>query len=186
MAGFVIVVVGRGRWPHRKRRICPHAATQWRLRYRGQEFVLWSAKRHGITGVLRHRDGGWRSSIDCAGEFTRMAHMKKKKPAQAEAGVQHLAPVESTVLGRHQSLVNHAAVVRYDDGDVRQPGWVTIKTMGSAWVVEIKDPDTAMRLTVIQATLDDALTLASLLLDAEEAPWEPDPWLMKAKAQKKK
>jgi hypothetical protein len=112
--------------------------------------------------------------------------MKKKKPAAVDAATQHIAPLESRIMGGHQALLNHCAITRYDDGDARQPGWYTVKTMGSAWVVEVKDPDTAMRLVVIQATYDDALTLAALLLDAEEAPWEPDPWLMKAKSQKKK
>lgn len=112
--------------------------------------------------------------------------VKKRNVQKAASDAAHIAPVESTVLSRHHSLVRHCCEVRYDDGDARQPGWFSVKTMGSAWVVEVKDPDTCSRLVVIQATLDDALTLAALLLDADEAPWEADPWLTAAKAKKKK
>jgi len=94
--------------------------------------------------------------------------------------------MESVILAKYHSLVAHCAATRYDDGDPRQPGWFTVKTLGSAWLVEVKDPDTCARLVVIQATLDDAITLAALLLDSEECPWEPDPWLTAAKAKKKK
>lgn len=119
--------------------------------------------------------------------YTEARKMKKKKAAQTASDAQHLAAVESQLFSKLQSLISHAAVTKYDDGDPRQPGWFTVKTMGSAWVIEIKDPDTAMRLVVVQQTLDEALMLASLLLESEEAPWEPDPWLsaQKAKAKKK-
>jgi len=111
--------------------------------------------------------------------------MKKKKQVGQPSDAMHLAAMESTILSKHHSLVAHCAVTKYDDGDTRQPGWWTLKTMGSAWVVEVKDPDTCMRLVVVQQTADEALTLASLLLESEEAPWEPDPWLTAAKAKKK-
>jgi len=83
--------------------------------------------------------------------------------------------------GKLMGLVAHCADIKYDDGQARQPGWITIKTMGSAWVVECKDPDTTAVLRVVQATLDDALALASVLLESEEAPWEQDKWLQQQK-----
>jgi hypothetical protein len=98
----------------------------------------------------------------------------------------HLAAVESVLFSRLQPLVSHCTDTRYDTGEARQVGWWTVKTMGSAWVVEVKDPDTCSRLVVVQQTLDDALMLASVLLESEEAPWEPDPWLTAAKAKRKK
>jgi len=106
--------------------------------------------------------------------------MRKKSTGQVKAdgtGPSHLAAVESTILGNHLELVKHCSITRYDDGDPRKPGWFTVKTMGSAWVVQVKDPDAALSLTATGQTLDDALTLADLLLGSEEAPWEPDPFL---------
>jgi len=112
--------------------------------------------------------------------------MKKKKQVGVTPDAAHLAAMESGMFSKHHALVAHCASVKYDDGDARKPGWWTVKTMGSAWVVEVKDPDTAARLVVVQQTLDDAITLANLLLESEEAPWEPDPWLARANAEKKK
>ena len=112
--------------------------------------------------------------------------MKKKSVGQPQAGTDrpyHLAAVESNVFSKLHELVKHCAVTRYDDGDPRRPGWFTVKTMGSAWVVQVKDPDSCLSLSATAQALDDALILADLLLASEEAPWESDPFL---KAQSKK
>lgn len=97
----------------------------------------------------------------------------------------HLAPVESELLGKLSQIIAHCAVVKYDDGDARKPGWITLKTMGSAWVLEAKDPDSCCRMTASADTLDNALTMLDLLLGSEEAPWEPDPWLRQQLNRKK-
>ena len=89
----------------------------------------------------------------------------------------HLAAVESNVFAKLGSLVAHCSVVRYDDGEARRPGWFTVKTMGAAWVIQVKDPDACASLTATASSLDDALALADLLLSADSAPWEPDPFL---------
>lgn len=138
--------------------------------------TIWKALR-GSSITYRHPNAEW---------FGDLKKMKKKKPSEAKTDAHHLAAMESTLFGRLQPLIAHCAVTKYDDGDARQPGWWTLKTMGSAWMVEVKDPDTCMRLVVVQQTADDALTLASVLLESEEAPWEPDPWLTAAKAKKGK
>jgi len=115
--------------------------------------------------------------------------MKKKVRKDATApGVKHVAPLESELFVKLHALAAHCAVTQYDDGDPRKPGWFTVRTLGAAWQIELKDPDTCQRMLVTQATLDDALLLATLLLDSEDAPWEPDPWMtqMKARSAKKK
>jgi hypothetical protein len=115
--------------------------------------------------------------------------MKKKTSPSAgpsKDGPRHLAAIESNVFTKLMGLVAHCCVTKYDDGDPRKPGWFTVKTMGSAWVVQVKDPDSAMSLSATGQTLDDALALADLLLTAEEAPWEPDPFLKRAAAPAKK
>lgn len=106
--------------------------------------------------------------------------------AAGQDGPKHLAAVESDVFGKLTSLIAHCAVTRYDDGDPRKTGWFTVKTMGSAWVVQVKDPDSGASFTATSNTLDDALALADLLLSSEEAPWEPDPFLKRLESGKKK
>lgn len=101
-------------------------------------------------------------------------------------GPHHLAPLESNVFAKLHSLVAHCAVSRYDDGSPRKPGWFTIKSMGSSWCVQVKDPDSCQSLQAIGATLDDALVLAALLLEAESGPWEPDPYLRQQAAKNPK
>lgn len=95
----------------------------------------------------------------------------------------HLAAVESNTFTKMANLIQHCCVTRYDDGDPRKPGWFTVKTMGSAWVVQVKDPDAGLQLSATAQFLDDALCLADLLLGSEEAPWEPDPFLRNAKVK---
>lgn len=149
-------------------------------------FDLTGKKWYGITCYSTTRKGGVFSHWDDV-EWWGDLQMKKKKAKDTSAApAAHLAAMESPLFAKIHSLVAHCAATAYDDGDPRQVGWWTVKTMGSAWVVEVKDPDTCARLVVVQQTLDDALTLAALLLDSEEAPWEPDPWLMASKAKKKK
>lgn len=101
-------------------------------------------------------------------------------------GVQHLAPVESDVFSKLPNLVSHCCVTQYDDGEVRQPGWFTVKTLGSAWVVQVKDPDAGAQITATSDTLDNALCLADLMLGSEDAPWEPDRFLRSQGARRKK
>jgi len=112
--------------------------------------------------------------------------VKRRVKGASESEAQHVAAVESAIFTKLHPLVAHCAATKYDDGEPRKPGWITIKTMGAAWVLEAKDPDTCSRLVVVQQTLDDALLLASVLLESDEAPWEPDPWLSQQAARNKK
>lgn len=114
--------------------------------------------------------------------------VKKKALGVGGEGVdrpKHLAAMETNLFSKLFNLISHCAVTRYDDGDARQPGWFSIKTLGSAWVVQVKDPDSCLQMSCTGQALDDALALADLLLGSEEAPWEPDPFA-KARAGKKK
>lgn len=111
----------------------------------------------------------------------------KKRTAKKEMGdASHLAPIESDRFHDLLSLVEHMSVRRYDDGDPREPGWITIKTQGSAWIVQVKDPDACCSFSAVGETLDKALATAALLLSTDEAPWEPDTWLAQSAARKKK
>lgn len=112
--------------------------------------------------------------------------MKKRQAKGAGEGGKHLAAVETNVFHQHAALVEHCCCRQYDDGDAREPGWITIKTQGAAWIVQVKDPDSCCSFSAVGDTLDKALDTAQLLLSCEEAPWEPDQFLAASKARKKK
>jgi len=114
-------------------------------------------------------------------EFPSMA-IKKRQVSKTD--VTHLAAVESTLFAQHMALVEHMALRKYEDGSDRETGWVTIKVVGAAWAVQVKDPDSATSFTAVGDTLDKAFDTANLLLACDEAPWEPDAWLAKTKAEK--
>jgi len=116
-------------------------------------------------------------------------HVKKRvpqAPKEGAAGVKHSAALESQIFGKLLPLLAHCAVNRYDDGDPRRTGWFTVKTMGSIWVVTLKEPDTALSLSCTGQTFDDALVLADLMLQSDDAPWEPDVFLKGAQANGKR
>jgi len=111
--------------------------------------------------------------------------MKKRSAKVGTEGVKHLAALESTIFSGLLPLVEHCAVRQYDDGDSRETGWLTIKTSGAAWIVQVKDPDGACSFSAVADTLDKALETAALLLSCDEAPWEPDRFLLAGRKQKK-
>lgn len=134
--------------------------------------TLYPQGRRGPWTYLR-----WEAAL----EGLKVKRIEVGAGAVGTSGGTHLAPVDSTILSQCQGLIGHLAVVRYDDGSVRRTGWMTLKTMGSSWVVQLKDPDSASSIQAIGASLDDALALAELLVSSEQAPWEHDPWLAKSK-----
>jgi len=112
----------------------------------------------------------------------------KKRIAKGalEGDAKHLAPMESNRLADVMPLVEHCAIRKYDDGDPREPGWFTVKTQGSAWIVQVKDPDGGVSFSAVGQTIDQAFETAALLLACDEAPWEPDRFLAAQKAGGKK
>jgi len=111
--------------------------------------------------------------------------MKRPKTAAATDAV-HIAALETEVFADLLPLVEHMAVRRYEDGTPREPGWVTIKTAGAAWVVQVKDPESCCSFSAVGDTLDKALGTAALLLSCDEAPWEQDQWLQQSRAKRNK
>lgn len=151
-------------------------------------YLLVAKRWWGVSAYLAVKDGREVWPYVREGVFNGTFQMKRRDPASSKSDAQHLASCESVLFSKLHPLVAHCCCTKYDDDTARKPGWWTVKTMGSAWVVEVKDPDTCSRLVVVQQTLDDALALASVLLESDEAPWEPDPWLKanEAKQNKKK
>ena len=133
--------------------------------------------RAGTTLRSRASPAGIRIWAVTADSYDEVLRVKKKQPPSNAGGHRHLAPIESSILAQCHALVKHCAVTQYDDGTPRKPGWITVKTLGSAWQVEAKDPDSCLSLRVLENSLDEALQLLSMLLESDEAPWELDTWL---------
>lgn len=125
--------------------------------------------------------GGWALTPDL--QWERPSMKKKSSKDGADKG-KHLAAVETEHLARLLPLVEHCCCRQYDDGEAREPGWITLKTIGAAWVVQVKDPDSGMSFQAVGETVDKALDSAALLLGCDEAPWEIDLWLKKRKPSK--
>lgn len=113
---------------------------------------------------------------------TEFPSVKKRavNPVSGDGG-KHLAAMESDIFNQLLALIEHCALRQYDDGSPREPGYVTLRTTGAAWMLSVKDPDTATSFTSVAATVDKCLETANLLLACDEAPWEPDLWLLKSK-----
>lgn len=98
--------------------------------------------------------------------------MKKVKVGD-RSSVKHLAAMESEMMRDRMAVVEALAMLQYDDGSPRQPGYLGVWTQGSAWVVRLTDKDAEASLTAEGRTLDEAMELLHMLLGAEDAPWEP-------------
>jgi len=176
----------RHRKRYRPRRWVSRNWTQHKLTMGGWVLKLVSKRYWGVSAWSAIRGEECRLMWDDCDTYQEMTAMKKRPMSKENGSALHVAAVESDLFSKHLALVQHCSHTQYDDGTPRKPGWFTIKTMGSAWVVEVKDPDSCSRMTVVQQTLDDAIQMASLLLESEEAPWEADPWLKSNERKGKK
>lgn len=165
------------RWT-RVRQWLPRQHASFTLVTVASEYDVGYYPRRGYT-CARCRRPGVEGAPEVIEFDTEYIWMKKVKIASGPnaTGPTHLAALESGVMGKMHAIVKHCAVTRYDDGEPRRPGWVTIKTQGAMWMVTAKDPDAAAQISATGQTLDDALALLDLLLGAPDAPWEPDPFL---------
>jgi len=170
----------------RPRRWLPMGKSQFFLMHGSYQFGLQAIWRKGICVMSRCRRD-LRYGTD-RGEVKWEYPSMRKKVSKVSEGqpVKHLAPVETSLFAGMMPLVEHCCFRQYDDGDPREPGWITIKTQGAAWCVQVKDPDAGVSFTAIGETLDKALETAALLLACDDAPWEEDRWLKQQKAQKGK
>lgn len=170
----------------RPRKWLPHGWVKWVVWIGRTRFTLTGKKGKGIHIDLReHFDFGSPPKVQTAYCWS-WPKMKKRVAAKVMGDATHLAPMESNRFQDMMSLVEHMATRKYDDGDPRETGWITIKTQGAAWCVQVKDPDSCASFTAVGETLDKALETAALLLSCDEAPWEPDTFLTQAAARRKK
>lgn len=175
-----------GRVDRPRPRLLGYALETWYIVHRGHRFRLTGSAWVGICVLGRafnHPTQGWVEP----GRYRWSRPKVKKKPQKADApAVRHLAAMESSRFQDLLPIIEHLAVRQYDDGDPREPGWLTIQTYGAAWQVTVKDPDTALSFRVVAETLDKALESVALLLACDEAPWAPDAFLKRGKGKEKK
>lgn len=156
--------------------------THRRLVWGVHTFHIWYTPHRGwwcSHAETRHR-GGVLEKTEYPTEWRTVKKIKIAATAPGSGPV-HLAAVETNLFHKLPAVVAHCAVTRYDDGEVRKPGWVIIKTQGAMWVATAKDPDACAQIVATGQTLDDAIALLDLLLGAHDAPWEPDPYLKPAR-----
>jgi len=110
----------------------------------------------------------------------------RKVKREDQASVKHLVAMESNLFKEHMGILEHLALLQYEDATPRVPGLLMVSTRGSAWYVTLKDPDSCMQLTVLGVTLDDALDALQVHLGSENPPWEPDTYAMSRRGTKSK
>ena len=164
--------------PRRKpRRFAPRTYFQLRILVRGKTVVSWFSPNRGYAPFSITRSSGASGGATLYFAPVMETRVKKRTPQATQgAGPVHLAAMETIIFDRVPNITAHCATVRYEDGTPRQPGWITIRTLGGAWQVTAKEPDACCQLVSVAQTLDDALAQLDLLLGADEAPWELDPW----------
>lgn len=178
----------RERRPRRKPgRFAPRTGFKLRLLLVGRVIEFWySLERGYVPCSIRRTATGQDSAVLLFFPVTESRLKKRTPQATNGTGPKNLAAVETRVFGSLMNIVAHLADVRYDDGSPRTPGPVFIKTLGGAWLVTAKEPDAGCQLPVTANTLDDALAALDLLLGADDAPWEIDPWARRQGQQKGK
>lgn len=149
------------------------------------EFQLTAKPWIGTWVSARWKVGERLGDPDSGIMYERPSVKKRTPDSSASPSVRHRAAVESDLLGKMLPLVEHCCVTQYDDGSPRETGWWTLKTMGSAWIIQVKDPDSGCSFQCVAETCDKALETAALLLSCDEAPWAPDPFLKRNKPTKK-
>jgi len=111
--------------------------------------------------------------------------VKKVKLAE-RASVKHLAALETEAFRDLMPVVEQLALLQYEDGSARQPGFLMIWVDGSTWVVVAKDKDAGAQLKCVGRTLDEALGTLALMLGSDDAPWELDGKAARLGAQRRK
>lgn len=112
--------------------------------------------------------------------------MKKKDMPKAAIEGRHLAAMETDLFRDMLPLVEHLAVVKYEDGDPRETGIIILRTNGAVFQAIVKDTDSGLCFTASGKTLDEAIETAALYLGTDSAPWEVDRYAKRQGAKKKK
>lgn len=95
-------------------------------------------------------------------------------------------PATSVLLSKLPAIREFITATQYEDGSPRVPGYFTLRNRGASFELTMYDYDSGCRLPVSAHELDKALQLMEQLLGVEEAPWEPDRYLMNLLAERNK
>lgn len=186
MKEWFIISAGWKLHGSRPARFIPRCNCSWWIFCRNRKFRVCSEWWTGVwVSERRHWVGRVGQPVSDTVYYGRPSVKKKNSVAGAD-GARHIAAVESDILSTLQPLVEHCCITKYDDGDNRETGWITIKTQGAAWVVQVKDPDSGNSFSALGDTLDKALETAALMLACDQAPWQPDAFLKRGKPATKK
>lgn len=109
--------------------------------------------------------------------------VKRRQAARPGDTVVPALPSASVQWPKLPAIRQFISETKYDDGTPRTPGYLTVRNRVTVFEVTLYDPDSASRIATRGKTLDEALGLAEQLLGVEEAPWEPDAYLLKMMAQ---
>lgn len=112
--------------------------------------------------------------------------MQRRQVARSEGTPLPPADASTKMLVKSLRLMEHLTATAYDDGAMRRPGYLWLKTIGQAWELTLFDEDACARLPLRANKVDDVLALAEAMLAAADAPWQYDQWMAERQAQKKK
>lgn len=110
----------------------------------------------------------------------------KKRAPSGELPVIPALSVDTTILKRCPLLVEFLSATAYEDGSIRQPGYITIRNRTIEYEATLYDPDAGMRVSIRARELDKMLAGVEAILGATEAPWEIDKYLWEHKPKEKK
>lgn len=168
------------------RRWLPRSELWYRLRCKGAEYTFHWKPFNGIQLVaytFTGSDGVVRERNTPRGRTMTMKRLK----ILAGSGLPQVGVSSTSVIwGKLPKLREHLSALAYEEGEVREPGYMWIKTTLSQWVITIFEPSACARMDIRAGTLDEALLLAEKLLGAEDAPWEIDQFLVEKRAKKSK
>lgn len=112
--------------------------------------------------------------------------MKRRVVPTATDNGKPAAETKSEVLKGMKHILQHLTATAYDDGAVREVGWIQLKVDRGEWTIRMSDPDAGASMTVRAPSVDLAFGLAEALLGDAKAPWQPDDWLLSRKKKKRR
>jgi len=172
--------------PTRVRRWLPKREAWYYLMSEGVRYTLFWKPCFGVQCTARTVRGLGGVMRTYKYHYERDWAMKKLK-VQSNGGVVPIGVTSTSVLlGKLPKLREHLTCTTYDDGTIRLPGYMWIKTTITQWVITVFEPDACARMDVRGSTLDDVLMLTEKLLGAEDAPWEVDSYLQEKAAKRTK
>lgn len=168
------------------RRWLPKCEGWYYLDSQGVRYSLYWKPRFGIQCTARTVLGLGGVERTYTYPYVKDWAMKKLKINERGGTVPIGVTNTSVILGKLPKLREHLTTLAYDDGTVREAGYIWIKTTLTQWVITVFEPSACARMDVRGQTLDDTLMLLEKLLSAEDAPWEIDTYLQEKAAKRTK